>query len=225
MRLIAASTLLLAAWLHASHAQENPTAPTAVPAEPGRVYSSAASVATTNSMEALDTKHRLQVGDVISYRVVEERSGPRQFLVTDSGEVELPLIGRVPASGKSCRQFALEVKGLLEKEYFYKATVIIGLDAVSTKSKGVVYMMGQVRNQGALDIPLSGDFTVSKAILKAGGFADFANQRKVKLVRKRGSGSETIVLDIAEVIKGNSGTDPVLQRDDVIIVPERAINF
>ena len=46
----------------------------------------------------------------------------------------MPLIGRVRASGRTCKELAQSIKPLLEKEYFYKATVIVGLDAASAKS-------------------------------------------------------------------------------------------
>ena len=184
-------------------------------------------VAMTTSMEVLNDSAKLGVGDKVSYRVVEEKHEPITLTVTDSGEMEVPLIGRVPALNKSCKQLAYEIKPLLEKEYFYSATVIVGLDSLSTKSRGKVYLTGQVRTQGALDLMPDEEMTVSKAILRAGGLADFANRRKVKIVRKKPTGeTETIVVDLAAVIdKGKLDKDPVLEPGDMIVVPERLINF
>ena len=143
----------------------------------------AAVVATTTSMEVLDSTRRLGAGDRLSYRIVEERRDPVGLTVADSGEVEVPLIGRVKASGRTCRELAQSIKPLLEREYFYHATVIVGLDAISAKARGRIYISGQVHQQGPIDIPPDEHFTLSKAILKAGGFADFANHRKIKLIR------------------------------------------
>jgi polysaccharide export outer membrane protein len=183
-------------------------------------------VAATNSMAVLDDGRTLQKGDVLSYRVVEERKPPMKLVVTDSSEVEVPLIGRVGAAGMTCKSLAYRIKKPLEREYFYKATVIIGLDAATRRSRGSVYVTGQVRTQGQIEIPPNQRFTVSKAILKAGGLADFANKRKVKLVRKSGGSSKTIIVDLVEIIdRGKMDRDPVLQPDDMIIVPERLVNF
>ena len=214
--------LVIACFISRGFAEDAKTA-----SDPADVFSSADTVASTNSMDVLDGRRKLSVGDRISYRVVEERAEPCALLVTDSGEMEVPLIGRVPAAGRTCKELAFDIKNALEKDYFYHATVIIGLDAVSAKSRGTVYVMGQVRNQGAMEIPLEGSFTVSKAVLRAGGFADFANQRKVKLVRKSGadSKSDTTLVDVVEILKGQGAPDPTLQPDDVIIVPERLVNF
>ncbi len=183
-------------------------------------------VANTTSMDVLDDKRLLQIGDRLSMRVVEDRKPPVSLIVTDSGEVEVPLIGRIEAKGRSCKKLAFAIKAPLEREYYYKATVIVGLDFETLKSSGRVYVTGQVRNQGPLAIPPDETFTVSRAIIRAGGFADFANKRRVKLVRKNGDKTETIIVDLELVIKkGQTDKDPVVEPDDTIIVPERLINF
>jgi len=198
-----------------------------VSSEKNLTHGAAAIVAGTTSMEVLDTTRHLGAGDRLSYRIVEERREPTPLVIADSGEVEVPLIGRVSASGRTCRELAQAIRPLLEREYFYKATVIIGLDAVSAKARGRVYLSGQVRQQGALEIPPDEHFTLSKAILKAGGFADFANKRKIRLIRKNAAGTaETTLIDLAAVIdRGQLEKDPELHPDDTVIVPEKFVNF
>jgi protein involved in polysaccharide export with SLBB domain len=64
---------------------------------------------------------------------------------------------------------------------------------------------------------------VSKAIIKAGGFGDFANKRKVKLTRKNG---QEFTIDLKRVIEeGHTEEDLELQPDDQIYVPQRLINM
>jgi polysaccharide biosynthesis/export protein len=200
--------------------------------QPGALSKSAAGesviVAGTTSMEVLDASYRLGAGDHLSYRVVEERRTPVELTVADSGDLEVPLIGRVQARGRTCKELAQAIRPLLEREYFYKATVIIGLDAVSSKSRGRIYLSGQVRTQGPIDIPPDERFTLSKAILRAGGFADFANHRKVKLLRKAadGASTQTMIIDLdAVTVRGELEKDPELLPDDRIIVPEKFVNF
>jgi protein involved in polysaccharide export with SLBB domain len=196
-------------------------------AAPAQIPASAAAVAETNSMEVLDVKRGLSVGDRISYRVVEDRKDPKQLVVTDSGEIEVPLIGRIYAAGKNCRQLAYDIKKQLEKDYYNRATVIIGVDIVAPpSSRGTVYIMGQVRSQGALELPPNERLTISKAILRVGGFAEYANQRKVKLVRKKeGNSTDTMIIDVEEILKGNMQGDVTLVPEDLIVVPQRMINF
>jgi protein involved in polysaccharide export with SLBB domain len=178
----------------------------------------------TSSMNVLDDKKRLGPNDYVSFRVVEDRDNESQQLrVNDNGELEVPYAGLIPAAGRTCKQLAYAVKAALEKEYYYNATVIIAVERISEKSRGKVYVIGSVRGPGPQEIPADETYTVSKAIIRAGGFGDFANKRKVKLTRKSG---EAVVVDLKRVIEqGRSDEDVVLQPDDQIYVPQRMINM
>lgn len=178
----------------------------------------------TNSMAALDEKKRLGSNDFVSFRVVEDRDNESQRLrVNDNGELEVPYIGPVPAQGKTCKQLAYDIKGALEREYYYHATVILALDRVSEKSRGRIYVYGSVKAQGPQEIPPDESYTASKAIIRAGGFGDFANKRKVKVTRKDG---KDFTVDLKRVIEeGKTEDDVVLQPDDQIYVPQRLINM
>ena len=182
------------------------------------------SVMRTNSMSVLDDKKKLGPNDYVSFRVVEDRDDESQRLrVNDNGELEVPYVGLVPARGKSCKELAYSIKSLLEKEYYYHATVILAVDRVSEKSKGRVYVYGSVKGQGPQEIPPDESYTVSKAVIKAGGFGDFANKRKVKLTRKNG---QEFTVDLKRVIEeGHTEEDLELQPDDQIYVPQRLINM
>jgi protein involved in polysaccharide export with SLBB domain len=219
--------LLIALLLLGSVKVAQAQAPGVTTEKPAPPPSSGSTMAMTTSMDVLNDKVKLGTGDRVSFRVVEDRREPIALFVTDSGEMEIPYIGRVTAAKKTCKQLANEIKPLLEKEYFYRATVIIGLDLIGVKSRGKVYVTGQVHSQGALEIQPDEVLTVSKAILRAGGLADFANKKKIKLVRKQVGGPPTItVVDLAAILeKGQLQKDPVLEPDDVLIVPERLINF
>jgi protein involved in polysaccharide export with SLBB domain len=94
---------------------------------------------------------------------------------------------------------------------------------VSEKSRGRIYVYGSVKQQGPQEIPPDESYTVSKAIIKAGGFGDFANKRKVKLTRKNGQES---TVDLKRVIEeGHTDEDFDLSPDDQIYVPQRLINM
>jgi polysaccharide biosynthesis/export protein len=177
-----------------------------------------------NSMAVLDDKKRLGPNDYVSFRVVEDRDNESQRIrVNDNGELEVPYAGLVPAAGRTCKQIAYAVKAALEKEYYYNATVIIAVDRVSERSRGRVYVVGNVRGPGPQEIPHDETYTVSKAIIRAGGFTDFANEKKVKVTRKNG---ESFVVNLRDVIeKGRTDSDVVLQPDDQIFIPQKLVNF
>jgi protein involved in polysaccharide export with SLBB domain len=174
----------------------------------------------------LDDKHKLAPGDKVSFQILEDKDPPKSLTVTDSGELEVPYIGRVVVANKTCKQIAEEVKVPLEKDYYYRATVVIGLDVVN-KVSGKVYVVGQVHLQGPIEIPSEENFTVGKAILRAGGFGDFADKKNVLLVHTDPDGKkQTFQLNMVDVLeKGETEKDKPLQEGDFIIVPSRLINF
>jgi protein involved in polysaccharide export with SLBB domain len=178
----------------------------------------------------------------VSFRVIEDRDDAVSRIVTDTGEVDFPYIGRVKVEGKTCHQVAVEVKKLLEVDYYKRATVIVGLDLIvgedKTKPKDMAWVMGEVRQVGPLELLKQQPMTVSQLIMRAGGFGDFADQRKVKVIhRLTGSPSATEsandisdakdfqIIDVKSVFDGKSASDPVVKPGDYIIVPKKFINF
>jgi protein involved in polysaccharide export with SLBB domain len=215
---------LIAGPMPLSAQETSPGVPPPIPKAAAVDPPTTSTVMRTNSMTVLDERKKLGSNDYVSFRVVEDRDNESQHLrVNDNGELEVPYIGLVQASGKSCKELAYAVKAALEREYYYHATVIIAVDHVSEKSRGKVYVYGSVKGQGPQEIPADESYTVSKAIIRAGGFGDFANKRKVKLTRKNG---QDVVVDLKRVIEeGHTEEDVVVQPDDQIYVPQRLINM
>ena len=98
-----------------------------------------------------------------------------------------------------------------------------------TKSRGKIYLVGPVRTPGPQDIPSDEVLTLSKAILRAGGFNDFADKRNVRVTRKGGvkeREKRTFVVDVGEIFeKGKVERDLALEPGDLILVPQRMIRF
>jgi protein involved in polysaccharide export with SLBB domain len=215
-----------------SRRTKNSSGPTATVARP---LPAGTSVPATNGTTAptgafvADEKYKLRIGDKLSFQILEDREPPpKSLVVMDSGEVDAPYIGRVQAVDKTCKQLSDELKALLEKEYYYRATVVLAVD-VANRILGRVYIWGQVRNQGAIEMLVNENLTAGKAILRAGGFADFANKKKVKVIRGAASatgGKQSFDLNMVEILEdGKTEKYIVLQPDDFIIVPSRLINF
>jgi polysaccharide export outer membrane protein len=182
---------------------------------------------TVTTMEFLDNERKLGPGDRVTYRVIEDKDEPRSLTITDSGELDVPYYGLVRASGKTSLQLAREVKKLLEKQLYYQATVIIAVElANKTRVTGRVYVTGQVRNSGGFEIPAGENFTVTQAIIRAGGFSDFSDKKGVRLIRKTAAGKKTFVINVTEIWeKGNLEKDMNVQADDLIVVPARLVNY
>ena len=100
---------------------------------------------------------------------------------------------------------------------------------LKAKSLGRVYLTGAVHTPGPEDIPSDEVLTLGKAILRAGGFTDFAERHTVKVTRKAEPGSsetKTLVVDVAQMFdKGKTESDLPLEPGDLILVSERLIRF
>jgi polysaccharide export outer membrane protein len=176
----------------------------------------------------MDDKHQLEPGDKISFQITEDKKPLINLVVTDSSEVEVPYVGRVSVAKKNCRQLAAELKAMLEKDYYYRATVIVGLDSVN-KVRGQIYISGMVRSQGSMDILFNQVLTAGEAILLAGGFSSFADEKMVKVIRHSGNGDsmqKVIEVNMVDVLeKGKIEEDVILEPGDFIIVPAKILNF
>lgn len=182
----------------------------------------------TSSFNLLDDKYRIAIGDQLSFQIIEDEEDPKVLGVTDSGEVQVPYIGRYPAAGKTCKQLAAALKAELEKEYYYQATVVVAVDS-KPRSRGKIYLVGAIRAPGPQEIASDEQLTLSKAILRAGGFAEFADQKNVRVTRGTGPSpddKQTFTVNVAQIFeKGKTEQDLNLQPGDLIFIPERMIRF
>lgn len=83
-----------------------------------------------------------------------------------------------------------------------------------------IYVFGQVRNPGALQVKMSKKITLLQAIAQAGGLSENASKRGVVIKRKDKTGKETnLRINLNDVIKGKRKDIP-LREGDVVIVKE-----
>ena len=201
----------------------------------------AASAARISSMSQLDDSRPLRVKDQIVLRIVEDKGEPRSLVIQDSGDIFAPYIGLVKAAGRTPRQLAGYMKTELEKQYFQQATVIVALErqfmpggssgrggpGYVVEDMGYITIYGQVLRQGKYEFAPEDQLTASQAILRAGGFAPFAKDKAVKIIRKvPGKGNVTLVVNLRDVMtKGRLEKDIPIMPNDTIIVEEKLINF
>jgi protein involved in polysaccharide export with SLBB domain len=93
------------------------------PATPG------CAVTPTEWMSVLDGTEIIQKRQFLSIRILDDRQDAMQQQVTATGEISVPYIGLVDASGKTCRQLAFDIRNRLKPSYFQNPTVIVALDS------------------------------------------------------------------------------------------------
>ena len=172
----------------------------------------------------------LRVGDRLRFAVTEDPEAGADLVVTTSGMIDLPLLGLRPAAGRTIEQVTAEVRAALEADYFVRATVRLSLidRPERAANRGRVFLAGQMRKIGVVEIDLTEKNTVGRVILANGGLSDFADARHINIVRKSGPAGEleTLTVDLEEVLKkGRIDRDVPLVDGDFVFADAKLINW
>ena len=87
------------------------------------------------------------------------------------------------------------------------------------EEKITIYVNGAVKTPGGYDFKHGDQMTVLRAITKAGGTTERA-ARKVQILRHHTDGNQSVITVDLKKVRAGKIPDPVLQREDVVDVPE-----
>ena len=151
---------------------------------------------------------RLRSGDALTVRVDTGQPQVQQtdLSVDEDGEISLPLVGRIKAAGLSPSELAERIQANYVPRYYVRCTATVLV------SQRFFYVGGEVRNPNRY--LWSEDTSLLKAISTASGFTDYANRRKVQLIR----GKEQQEFDCEE-LQRHPAKDVPIQPGDTITVP------
>jgi len=160
-------------------------------------------------------------GDLLRVEVFQEPDLLKEVRISQEFTINLPLIGTLNLRGKNLRQTTELVRSLYDKDYLVDPQVNIN---VREYSKRTVDVQGQVGRPGAVEFPPEEGLTLYQAITRAGGFTRLADRKRVLLTRKTPeSESETITVNVNDIIEGTAKEEWRLQKDDSVFVPERIL--
>ena len=170
----------------------------------------------------VDPDKKLAVGDQVTVEIVEDREVPVSKIITATGDLEIAPLERVHVAGKTTKEAAAEIKRKLEAEYYHKATVRLSIDRVNQNATmGKIQIQGEVRQPGVLEIYAGDNLTLNEAILRAGGFLQFANPKKVQVTRRKRNQTQTFEINVQEIQRnGAVERDIQLEDGDRIFVPK-----
>jgi polysaccharide export outer membrane protein len=160
-----------------------------------------------------ESEFRLGPEDVIEVSVYQEKELGGTVPVRPDGKISIPLIGEMPASGKTATQ--------LQQEITLKYAQFVSAPAVTVVVKEVnspkVSVLGEVKNPGVYKIKERS--TLLDAIAMAGGLTEYAKKDKITIIRVDSAGEQQrIKVNLDDYFKGRS-TDPfyVLPYDKIYI--------
>lgn len=144
--------------------------------------------------------------------------------ITQEGTITLPLLGSVAAAGMTLMEFSGSLTEALKRylrEPEVEVSFVLGPDSISPW--GYVTVIGRVTRPGRVNMPPTGDLSVSEAIQKAGGLAASAKDTGIIVVRKDPAtkGVERVKVNLRDVAKRGEEADIKLRAGDVLYVPVR----
>ena len=135
-------------------------------------------VAVSGSSEVVGSPDLLHRGDRVTLVFSDIQSTPPppyEEQIREDGRISPPLIGPVDAAGKTAGQLQTEIQALYVPKYFRRLSVTVRAE------ERFIFVGGQVKLPGKL--LYSGEMTVLKAIKAAGDFTDFAQPKRVEVIR------------------------------------------
>ena len=143
----------------------------------GCAASNLPTIAVSDANAAMSQGYRLSGGDKIRVAVFDEPTLTGEFNVGLDGGLSLPLIGTIPAQGKSAEQLAQTIAAALSEGGYVNNPRV----AVDVALHRPFFILGEVQTPG--EYPYAGDLTVEQAIAKAGGYTPRAARSEVVLRR------------------------------------------
>jgi polysaccharide biosynthesis/export protein len=161
-----------------------------------------------------DPDYVIGPADVLNISVWKEQELTASVPVRPDGKISLPLLNDVDAAGLTPMALGNSITEKLRK---FLADPRVSVTVSQTNSRRV-YILGEVARPGAF--PLLPHMTVLQALSTAGGFGQYADQKKIYVLRTENGKQVKFPFDYKQVIKGrNAEQNIVLQPGDTIVVP------
>ena len=154
--------------------------------------------------QATTKPYLLDAGDRVRITVFEQQDLTNTYAVDQSGYISFPLVGAVPARGRTIAQLEASIAASLRNGYIRDPDVSVEVERYRS-----IFLMGEVGAAGQYSyVP---GMTVQQAIAAAGGFTPRAQQADV---------------DVTRTVNGEVMTGRVLISDpllpgDIVYVRER----
>jgi len=152
--------------------------------------------------------------DILYIHVWKEEAISRTVPVRMDGKISLPLIDEIKAAGLTPLQLKAILIEKLEKFINNPMVSVTVLEANSFK----VYVSGQVRTPGVYR--LRSETSILQIIPMAGGFTEWADQKKILIIRREDGKEKRVTVNYKKAVKGEvPSVDLILRSGDTIIVP------
>jgi polysaccharide biosynthesis/export protein len=167
----------------------------------------------TTATVPAEPSYVIGVDDTLLVSVWKEPDLTTTLPVRADGMISVPLLDDVPAAGLTPMQLAALLKERL-KQYVANPRVTV---VVTRTDSHRIYVLGEVLHSGP--ISLLHKMTVLQALASA-GFTEYANTKKIYILRMNNGQEQKIPFDYKRVVRGEAAAKNILlQPGDMIVVP------
>jgi polysaccharide biosynthesis/export protein len=167
----------------------------------------------TSSSAQTQSDYVIGPDDTLHISVWKEPDLSATLPVRPDGKISLPLLNDVPAAGLTPMELADAIT-LKLKKYVADPRVTVVVTAMNSRR---VFVTGEVTHPGAM--ALLPNMTILQALSSA-GFTQFANLKRIYLLRAENGRQVKIPFNYKEVVKGDHPEQNILLRPgDTLVVP------
>lgn len=164
------------------------------------------------------TSYVIVPNDVLNLQVFQEPDLSNEKLQVDNvGNIQMPLIGEIPAAGRSTTELAADIAQRLSQKYIVNPQVVV---SVSEAAARFVTVEGQVEKPGVYEIDR--DYTLLSAIARAESPTNTANLDEVVVFRTVNGERAAARFDLRD-IRAGLAPDPQILGGDVVVVGFSAV--
>ena len=160
--------------------------------------------------------YRIGPLDVLDISVFQVPDLTKTVQVEQTGTMNLPLVGEVPAAGKTAQEVERDLTARLGAKYLKDPQVTVSVKEYNSQH---VTVTGAVNNPGVY--PLRGSTSLMDVVASAGGFQDVTDST-VLVLRERDGKRMAANFDMSAIQKGTA-KDPPLQSGDKIVAGKSMI--
>jgi polysaccharide export outer membrane protein len=134
-----------------------------------------------------DAPYQLGAGDRLRIVVYGQEGLTNTYLIGAGGTITMPLIGSVPARGRTPQALAADITARLRNGYIREPSV-----AVEIESYRPFFILGEVQAPG--QYPYVPNMTVESAVAIAGGYSPRARKDRVTVTHGDAAGTSRLVV-------------------------------
>jgi polysaccharide biosynthesis/export protein len=140
-----------------------------------------------------DAAYHLDAGDKLRVVIYGQEGLTNTYAIDAGGSITLPLIGSVPARGRTPESLAAEITARLRNGYIREPSVAVEIEAYRP-----FFILGEVAAPG--QYPYVPNMSVESAVAIAGGFSPRARRDRVTLTHSDAGGSIRAVVPLGTPI-------------------------